>query len=129
MKTLLILLLPLHLMAQNIGDSYHSITRNDSLQIEHYRLLDNYFELVVYYDDHITVFLSDYKARKIFGIDYIYPDIDNQSERLSGIKNGAYEIGNGVWIKQNVIITQRENEIILRDVRYIKKNRLHRQAE
>ena len=110
--------------SQNIGDKLEYLLDNKKeFNLVVYRIDDNYFELVSNNDSVIIVYLMDFKRRKVFGIDYLYPDGDRLNTGLKIALNEAYEIGDRVWMVKNNIIIARETEIIVRDVRYLRKYR------
>lgn len=108
--------------SQEIGDRLEYLLDNKSeFDITMYRFAENHFEAVSINDTVTTIYIVGFKPRKVFGIDYLYLDRESLLKGLKTIINEAYSIGYDVWMKDNLIITARELDIIVRDVNRSKR--------
>ena len=124
MKRLLIIFLLFSLTAhsQNIGDKFTYLMDNcDEFNITKYYIGNHYVELVSITDTLTTLYMVGFKPQKVFSIHYVYEDIESLSYALKIIIKDAVMVGNGVWIKNNILITVRNTDIIIQDVRRTKR--------
>jgi len=135
MKTLLTIILIITsftVLSQdiNIGDSYEDVMNTlhpDS--IEEYIGFQGFYQ-IIYKDYEKTMRISlDLKHDNVIGISYLYPEGDNQSEKLSGHLSGFILIDVNTWVKGDILIFEMKNAIIKRDVQHINKMVLYSRAE
>ena len=132
MKNILIIFILFSLTArsQNVGDKLSYLLQNkQQLDITMYRFTDDYLELVSINDSVTTICMVSFKPQRCFGVHYLYLNKDIQSEGLKIAINGAVCIGDKVWIRNNTLITETENTIILTDVRRAKRIFKHRKQK
>lgn len=120
--TLTLIITSFTALSQNIGDTYDEVIQKlhpDS--IEEYIAFQGFYQ-IVYKDYEKTMHISlDLKHDKVIGISYVYPEGDNQSEKLSGHLSGFILIDSHTWIKGDVFIFETKNAIIKRDVKHINR--------
>lgn len=122
--TILLLWLCLSVSSQTIGDKLEYLLDNKvQFNLTKQRFTDNYLELYSFSDTVVVVYLVDYKTRKVFGVDNLYVEGDRLNKRLKMAVNDAYSIGYNIWIKEDVLIIARKDDIIFRDVQFIRSTR------
>ena len=117
--TLITLLVALNSYSQSMGDSV-SVLLNDST-ISFYGFKDNYGEFVQLSDTCILSYIVAYKHNIIVGIDYLHP---SRESALKGLKirfKDICEIGDGVFLKGDLLIVLKGCDILTRDVRYFNR--------
>lgn len=125
MKTLItisLLLLSFYGTSQNIGDNYKDLLKKrDSLHITRYKTLDSHLELASVNNLVLTIYMVDFKTEKVFGIDKVYFDRDRLNTDLKIAKKHYSVYRNDMYYTDSTVMYIIDNEIYVRDIRYIKK--------
>lgn len=129
MKTLTYILLLTFCYTVNgqvIGDKLNRfLDQEEELNISYYTIKDNYFEVIASNDSIITVFIFDYKRKKLIGIDYVCRSETIKINKLKSIIIGYNPYGEGIWKNNNLILVEKEYVIQIRDAK-IRNRRIQR---
>jgi hypothetical protein len=121
MKTLTyILLLTFCYSAQGqvIGEKLNNFLKKDKeIGVTHYAMKNDYFYVIAATDSLTKLFIFDYDHEKLIGIDYAYEEESLKIDALKSLTEGFYPYGEGVWMKDRLIIVEKYCLIQIRDVK------------
>jgi hypothetical protein len=101
------------------GDKVKTLINNEDVRFHKFN--PTYSEFVKMSDTLITMYIVSYKDDIVVGIDYLYPSRESALKGLKMLLNDVYEIGDGLYLKDNILIVAKQQEIQIRDVRYFNK--------